>query len=62
MTRQRYEQMLAHVEVDVPLWAHTRKHASRGDSEGPQFVHSSCENPQIERHVEVDVPFAMHTS
>ena len=54
--------MLAQLDVDVPLAAHTRKHASRGDSVVPHTVHVSVEKPQIERHDEVDVWFAMHTS
>jgi hypothetical protein len=54
--------VLAQAEVDVPFAAHTRKHASRGDSLVPQFTHTSSEYPQVERQLEVDVWFAMQTS
>jgi hypothetical protein len=57
-----YWQMLAQLEVEMPLAEHERKHASRGDSLAPQFEHRSIENPQIERHDDVLKWFAMHES
>ena len=62
MKRRAYWQMLVQVEVGVPFAAHTRKQPSRGDSGALQSVHSSVENPQMDRQVEVGVRFATQLS
>lgn len=57
-----YWQILAQLDVEIPVAAHDRKHASRGDSLGPQFEHTVVEMPQIDRHDDVLMFVAMHES
>lgn len=54
--------MLAHEEVLVPFFAHTRKHASRGVSLVPHSVHAGPVVPHVLAHEEVLVPFLMQRS
>jgi hypothetical protein len=54
--------MLAQLDVEILVAAHERKHASRGVSVAPQFMHGVTEIPQIERHEEVLMFVSMHES
>ena len=54
--------MLAQLEVEMPVAAHDRKHASRGVSVEPQFEHGVVEMPQIDRQDDVLMFVAMHES
>jgi hypothetical protein len=54
--------MLAQLDVEIPVSAHERKHASTGVSVVPQFMHGVDEIPQIDRHDEVLMFVAMHES
>lgn len=54
--------MLAQLDVEIPVAAHERKHASTGVSVAPQFEHACVEIPQIDRHDDVEMFVAMHES